>query len=88
MTNLAKTVDPKKSINEKGKDMFKTDKEAGVKFMRILLEALSCWGQRFRKQQNQQPTRYFKILSELNDSKITLPEDFKYFKPLQRKTKK
>lgn len=79
LEELALTVDPKKQVSEKGKSLFPADKQAGNNFMRLLLESLVSWGNRFPTNSKKEPTRFKKTLTRLQEEKVVLPKDFVYY---------
>lgn len=66
MQDIALTVDPKKSVAEKGKTLFPGDKEGyGNKYVNLVLELLVYLGTKFPKTSKSEPTRFKKILTKL-----------------------
>lgn len=47
LEQMALKTDPKKTVEEKGKNLFPGDKKTGNDFMRIILESMLAWGNRF-----------------------------------------
>lgn len=76
LANEAKTVDPKKNMNDKGLKKFPGSPELGREYMRVMLELLVYWGEKYAKAKtSDQQTKYKKILNELRDSGVVLPSN-------------
>ena len=88
LEELAFTVDPKKNVTEKGKNLFPGDKQTGIDFMRLLLESLIAWGNKFPNNSKKEPTKFKKTLNKLQEDKVTLPMNLVYYPPQQKKTER
>ena len=75
----ASKVDPRKSISEKGKGLFSDNKDLGVRYMRLLLESLKKWAERFPQNSNKDPTKYKKAVTQLVSDKVTFPTDYSFY---------
>ena len=50
-------------------------------YLRLILECLKVWGEKFKNNKQGQPTKFIKFYNELVEAKVVLPTDFKYFHP-------
>ena len=72
MVEFAKSVDPKKAVADKGRKLFK-DKELGNDFMRLVLESIFKWSERFPVTSSQAPTKLKKAYNELMKEGVVFP---------------
>ena len=87
MTKLATTVDPQKAMDLKGKKLMK-DSDLGNKFMRLLLENIVRWSERFPTSNNQTPTKFKLAYNELAKERVVLPSDFKFYSDTREKERR
>lgn len=74
----ARTIDPKKPIHEKGAKRFPNSPDIGKEYMRLMLELLQCWSEKFGKGKNSEPTKYKKNILDLKKEGVILPEEYIY----------
>ena len=76
MTKMAKTIDPKKPMNQKGLNLF-PDKNIGNKLMVLILECIVKWSEKYPSNKSSgEPTKYKLACNELIAEGVVLPERF------------
>ena len=53
----------------------------GNDYLRLILECLKVWGEKFKNNKQEQPTKFRKFYNELVETKVVLPTEFKFFHP-------
>lgn len=74
-------------MTEKGSKKFPGQPDLGKQYMRILLELLNFWGEKFAKGKNSDPTKFRKNLTELKSNSVTMPTGNEYFDPNEFKNR-
>ena len=75
---LAKSTDPELPINQKGKKLF-PDPKIGNDYIRLILESIRVWGERFSSNKKNESSRYKKAYDELLKIKIVMPKDLIFY---------
>ena len=58
--------------------MFPSDKKTGNDYIRLILESLLVWGNRFG-QNKDKPNRFTVTLENIGDARIVMPKQFVYY---------
>ena len=83
MIKMAKTIDPKKPVTEKGLTLF-LDKALGNRMMRLILECIVKWSEKYptSNKSSDEPTRFRVAFNELVSEGVVLPKEFTFFPTL------
>lgn len=79
MLRLAREVDPKKRMSEKGLNLFPSDKELGNRYITLILECICKWSEKHPKTSSKSDTKFRIGYNELCDRQVVLPKEFIYF---------
>ena len=72
----AEQTDPRKAVGEKGGRLFGGEPETGKKFMRVLLELIRIWAERYGKSKSGEPTKLFKFYQQLSERGVVFPKEY------------
>ena len=79
MTKMAKTIDPKKDVTQKGLTLF-PDRQLGNNLMTLILECIIKWSEKYPTNKSSgEPTKYKLAYNELVNERVVLPSQFVFF---------
>jgi hypothetical protein len=80
MLRIAREVDPKKKMKEKGLNLFPGDKELGNRYITLILECIVKWSEKHPKTSTKAETKFRIGHNDLIDRGVVLPKEFIFFK--------
>lgn len=84
MADIAKTIDAKKSVEQKGRN-FMRDPDLGNKFMRLILESIQKWAERYPLTSSQTPSRFKLTYNELVEQGVVFPKTMEFYASNEKK---
>ena len=79
MLYLAKTTDPDKRVEDKGRGIFRDLADMGNDYITLILECLVKWSERYPLTGQNSPTKFRMAYLELLKLGVVLPKQFRFF---------
>lgn len=75
---IAKSTDPYEAVEQKGKKLFK-DQSLGKDYIRLILESIKVWGEKFSSNKKNQSSHFKKAYDELVQMGVSMPKEMKFY---------
>lgn len=77
MASEAKSIDPKKRVQDKGENKFPNSPKLGHEYIQLILELFHFWSAKFAKSKAAgQDTAFRKIFNELEKAGVVMPKNY------------